>query len=295
INISNLQPLEYNDKYPGAAKGQTFISCSFFLSLVKLYAHVLVSLFCDYFRTAEFIIYHLIFNICVKNLKKSKCSLSQSCTKDDECCGDQMCVWGQCSKNATKGEAGSTCQVQNDCQPDLCCAIHKALLFPVCSVKPIERERCFDISNNLMELLSWDMQDNKPRKHCPCAGELQYGMDDFPAGFTALASPHPFHVICRYSARFFSLKLAFELPFRLYSTLHYSTHQGLWTAVGLRARAVRKTLLTTPLSFQVTVVSKSRRLAVTPAAAGRSKRPRVVCAGLSPAPGPSRGRRPGRS
>uniref|UniRef100_A0A096LWN9 Dickkopf WNT signaling pathway inhibitor 3a n=1 Tax=Poecilia formosa TaxID=48698 RepID=A0A096LWN9_POEFO len=97
----------------------------------------------------------------------------KSCTKDDECCGDQMCVWGQCSKNATKGEAGSTCQVQNDCQPDLCCAIHKALLFPVCSVKPIERERCFDISNNLMELLSWDMQDNKPRKHCPCAGELQ--------------------------------------------------------------------------------------------------------------------------
>ncbi|PWA17154.1 hypothetical protein CCH79_00010386 [Gambusia affinis] len=40
-------------------------------------------------------------------------------------------------------------------------------------IKPIERERCFDVSNNLMELLSWDMQDNKPRKHCPCAGELQ--------------------------------------------------------------------------------------------------------------------------
>uniref|UniRef100_A0A3B3TR40 Dickkopf WNT signaling pathway inhibitor 3a n=1 Tax=Poecilia latipinna TaxID=48699 RepID=A0A3B3TR40_9TELE len=114
---------------------------------------------------------------CLSDTHRSKCKPCKdtdvSCTKDDECCGDQMCVWGQCSKNATKGEAGSTCQVQNDCQPDLCCAIHKALLFPVCSVKPIERERCFDISNNLMELLSWDMQDNKPRKHCPCAGELQ--------------------------------------------------------------------------------------------------------------------------
>ncbi|XP_008403531.1 dickkopf-related protein 3a [Poecilia reticulata] len=114
---------------------------------------------------------------CLSDTHRSKCKPCKdtdvSCTKDDECCGDQMCVWGQCSKNATKGEAGSTCQVQNDCQPDLCCAIHNALLFPVCSVKPIERERCFDVSNNLMELLSWDMQDNKPRQHCPCAGELQ--------------------------------------------------------------------------------------------------------------------------
>lgn len=47
-----------------------------------------------------------------------------------------------------------------------------ALLFPVCSAKPIERERCFGESNHLIELLSWDSQDEGPRKHCPCAGDL---------------------------------------------------------------------------------------------------------------------------
>lgn len=123
----------------------------------------------------------------------------QPCTQDEECCGEQLCVWGQCSQNATKGEAGSTCQHQTDCSLDLCCAFHKgtvqqavqhavlsenwsvrvlvcflcsALLFPICLAKPIERERCFGAPNNLMELLSWDVQDEGPRKHCPCVGDL---------------------------------------------------------------------------------------------------------------------------
>ncbi|XP_037612634.1 dickkopf-related protein 3a [Sebastes umbrosus] len=99
-------------------------------------------------------------------------AIDMTCTKDKECCGEQLCVWGQCSLNATKGEAGSTCQHQTDCSPDLCCLLHKALLFPVCSAKPIERERCFGASNHLLELLSWDIQDQGPRKHCPCAGDL---------------------------------------------------------------------------------------------------------------------------
>nr|XP_040053393.1 dickkopf-related protein 3a isoform X2 [Gasterosteus aculeatus aculeatus] len=98
--------------------------------------------------------------------------IDYSCTKDNECCGEQLCVWGQCSLNATKGAAGSTCQYQADCSPDLCCLFHKALFFPVCSAKPIERERCFGASNHLLELLSWDTQDEGPSKHCPCAGDL---------------------------------------------------------------------------------------------------------------------------
>ncbi|XP_059212468.1 dickkopf-related protein 3a [Centropristis striata] len=113
---------------------------------------------------------------CLNNKHDSKCLpckvIDMTCTQDKECCGDQLCVWGQCSVNATKGEAGSTCQHQIDCSTDLCCLFHKALLFPVCSAKPIERERCFGASNHLLELLSWDVQDDGPRKHCPCAGDL---------------------------------------------------------------------------------------------------------------------------
>ncbi|XP_069030235.1 dickkopf-related protein 3a [Embiotoca jacksoni] len=113
---------------------------------------------------------------CLQDKHNSKClpckAIDVSCTKDKECCGEQLCVWGQCSQNATKGKAGSTCQYQTDCSTDLCCAFHKVLLFPVCSAKPIERERCFDASNHLMALLSWDIKDEGPRKNCPCAGNL---------------------------------------------------------------------------------------------------------------------------
>ncbi|XP_026175969.1 dickkopf-related protein 3a [Mastacembelus armatus] len=113
---------------------------------------------------------------CHYKTQNSKClpckAIDVPCTKDEECCGEQLCIWGQCSQNATKGEAGATCQYQTDCSPDLCCAVHKVLLFPVCSAKPIEREHCFGATNHLMELLSWDIQDEGPRKHCPCAGNL---------------------------------------------------------------------------------------------------------------------------
>ncbi|KAM3877023.1 dickkopf-related protein 3a [Diretmus argenteus] len=114
---------------------------------------------------------------CFYETHKSKClpckAIDVPCTKDEECCEGQMCLWGQCSQNATKGEAGSICQYQSDCSTDLCCAFHKALLFPVCLAKPIERERCYGSSNHLMELLSWDMEGQGPREHCPCSGDLQ--------------------------------------------------------------------------------------------------------------------------
>lgn len=114
---------------------------------------------------------------CLYETHQSKClpckTLDVPCTKDEECCAGQLCLWGQCSQNATKGEAGSICQHQSDCSPELCCAFHKALLFPVCLAKPIERERCYGPSNHLMELLSWDMEGEGPREHCPCSGNLQ--------------------------------------------------------------------------------------------------------------------------
>ncbi|XP_051755346.1 dickkopf-related protein 3a [Ctenopharyngodon idella] len=99
--------------------------------------------------------------------------LDATCKKDEECCAGQLCVWGQCASNSTKGDAGTICQYQSDCKEEFCCAFHKALLFPVCSSKPIERERCIISANHLMELLSWDLQGEGPQEHCPCAGDLQ--------------------------------------------------------------------------------------------------------------------------
>ncbi|XP_051579641.1 dickkopf-related protein 3-like isoform X2 [Myxocyprinus asiaticus] len=114
---------------------------------------------------------------CLYETHSSKClpckQLDATCTKDEECCAGQLCVWGQCSNNSTKGEAGTICQYQSDCKEELCCAFHKALLFPVCSSKPLERERCIISANHLMELLSWDMEGEGPQEHCPCAGGLQ--------------------------------------------------------------------------------------------------------------------------
>ncbi|KAG5839833.1 hypothetical protein ANANG_G00209240 [Anguilla anguilla] len=114
---------------------------------------------------------------CLYESLRSRClpckALDTPCTKDEECCSGQLCVWGQCSENTTKGEAGSICQYQSDCNTELCCAFHKALLFPVCTTMPMERERCRTRPNHLMELLSWDMEGEGPREHCPCAGGLQ--------------------------------------------------------------------------------------------------------------------------
>ncbi|CAL8353355.1 unnamed protein product [Merluccius merluccius] len=114
---------------------------------------------------------------CLYDTHNSKClpckAVDVPCTKDEECCDGHMCVWGQCSPNTNKGEAGSICQYQGDCNEDMCCAFHKALLFPVCSAKPIERERCLGPSYHLMERLFMDMKGEGPREHCPCVGDLQ--------------------------------------------------------------------------------------------------------------------------
>ncbi|XP_078113812.1 dickkopf-related protein 3b [Sander vitreus] len=112
---------------------------------------------------------------CLYEIKNSRClpciPTDMPCTKDEECCSDQMCVWGQCTVNATKGTEGTICQDQSDCRPDLCCAFQRELLFPVCNPKPEKGESCLSHPNLLMDMLAWNQEG--PRDHCPCADNLQ--------------------------------------------------------------------------------------------------------------------------
>ncbi|XP_063756529.1 dickkopf-related protein 3-like isoform X2 [Eleginops maclovinus] len=112
---------------------------------------------------------------CLYEIENSKClpciPTDMPCTKDEECCSDQMCVWGQCTVNATSGAEGTICQGQSDCMPDLCCAFQRELLFPVCNPKPEKGESCWSHPNLLVDMLAWDQEG--PRDHCPCALNLQ--------------------------------------------------------------------------------------------------------------------------
>ncbi|XP_069019610.1 dickkopf-related protein 3b [Embiotoca jacksoni] len=111
---------------------------------------------------------------CLYEIENSKCfpciPTDMPCTKDEECCSDQMCVWGQCTVGATEGTEGSICQGQSDCRPDLCCAFQRELLFPVCNPRPGKGESCMNHPNLLMDMLAWDQEG--PRDHCPCADDL---------------------------------------------------------------------------------------------------------------------------
>ncbi|XP_062974837.1 dickkopf-related protein 3 [Elgaria multicarinata webbii] len=94
------------------------------------------------------------------------------CSRDVECCGHQLCVWGECVKAASRGENGTICENQHDCNPGMCCAFSKDLLFPVCTPLPGEREPCHDPSNRLLNLITWELEPDSALDRCPCAHGL---------------------------------------------------------------------------------------------------------------------------
>ncbi|KAF6737037.1 Dickkopf-related protein 3 [Oryzias melastigma] len=112
---------------------------------------------------------------CLYEIESSRClpciASDMPCRKDEECCSAQMCVWGQCTANASRGAEGTICQGQSDCRPGLCCAFQRELLFPVCNPKPQRGESCLNHPNLLMDMLAWDQEG--PRDHCQCADHLQ--------------------------------------------------------------------------------------------------------------------------
>ncbi|XP_046773844.1 dickkopf-related protein 3 isoform X1 [Gallus gallus] len=94
------------------------------------------------------------------------------CSRDVECCGDQLCVWGECRKATSRGENGTICENQHDCNPGTCCAFQKELLFPVCTPLPEEGEPCHDPSNRLLNLITWELEPDGVLERCPCASGL---------------------------------------------------------------------------------------------------------------------------
>ncbi|MBN3291575.1 DKK3 protein, partial [Polypterus senegalus] len=121
-------------------------------------------------------------NYCQFDLLQASClpckTEAVNCTKDSECCEGHLCAWGLCSASAVKGGPGSICEYQNDCSSSLCCAFHKALLFPVCTPLPQEGERCLDPSNPLLDLGSWDLEPEGAQEHCQCMAGLRCQLNE---------------------------------------------------------------------------------------------------------------------
>nr|XP_056707287.1 dickkopf-related protein 3 [Euleptes europaea] len=106
------------------------------------------------------------------------------CSRDEECCRNQLCVWGECLKAASRGANGTICENQRDCNPGMCCAFTKDLLFPVCTPLSGEGESCHDPSDRLLNLITWELEPDGALDRCPCAHGLtckiqSYSSDSF--------------------------------------------------------------------------------------------------------------------
>uniref|UniRef100_V9KRV4 Dickkopf-related protein 3-like protein n=1 Tax=Callorhinchus milii TaxID=7868 RepID=V9KRV4_CALMI len=106
-------------------------------------------------------------------LKCQQCKLiNAACSREAECCPGYLCVWGKCTDGFSRGERGTICTRQRDCNSGLCCANHISLPFAVCSPMATEGERCYQPDSGLLGLIGWELKFNDPQDLCPCAGEL---------------------------------------------------------------------------------------------------------------------------
>ncbi|XP_033629371.1 dickkopf-related protein 3-like [Asterias rubens] len=64
------------------------------------------------------------------------------CQIDKHCCGQTLCRWGRCLKDATKGQLGTVCSKAGDCGEEGCCASVEGFEKPVCRPLANEGQRC---------------------------------------------------------------------------------------------------------------------------------------------------------
>lgn len=100
------------------------------------------------------------------------CKSQEKCSRDGECCEEEVCAWGFCTNEITKGENGTFCETQQDCNPGLCCAVQPNSLFPMCTPWPTEGEKCHDPSSKLLDVITWEMESESVLDRCPCAAGL---------------------------------------------------------------------------------------------------------------------------
>ncbi|KAJ1177453.1 hypothetical protein NDU88_002708 [Pleurodeles waltl] len=100
------------------------------------------------------------------------CKSQEKCSRDGECCDEEVCAWGFCTNAISKGENGTLCETQQDCNAGLCCAVQPNSLFPVCTPLPTEGEKCHDSSSNLLDVITWEMESERVLDRCPCATGL---------------------------------------------------------------------------------------------------------------------------
>ncbi|XP_067849700.1 dickkopf-related protein 3-like [Heptranchias perlo] len=115
-------------------------------------------------------------HFCQTDMLESKClrqrAQNQNCTRDGECRTGHLCIWGRCKPHAEKGQSGSICEQQRDCRPDLCCALHAHILFPVCTPLPSKGQPCLDHTHRLLDLITWEMEPEGAFDRCPCSEGL---------------------------------------------------------------------------------------------------------------------------